>query len=630
MPNPSWSPNGAWTSVFDDEFPGSSLDTTKWAPGWFASSGVSGPINSNETVKYNSSNVTVSGGLCNLALTASQGACISTNPQFASPGFTFTPPAAFEARCFLPTDPTSPFGIDNWPAFWADTTGSWPAGVEVDVMEGLGDFAAYHIHDSSGGPGANVGSVTSYVGWHTFGANWDSSGLITFYYDGVQVGTLTTVNKSPGTHYLICDYTTSSTPDPAVMNVDWVRCWTPGGGTGGSGSNATGTVVTATTSGAGAAPGLALTVTVLNGAAAVQSGATASTATALLPELAITPNSTGSLVFGSMIYNAASNKFTGLASTTYTQNASDTVNGVTYGTYQSAATTTASSPVTLGSAIPTGTSGEILIAQAEIQAAGGSSLSVDPSTPAIAYITSARTLSTGSFNPPGGALIVAQVASDYSGTGSTTTVVSDSSGLTWTELVHDTDGVCSVWMAGAASGSPVTGPPPVAVTEQLIVAVAPQSGTDQFGNKYPQGILVGQANQPQVQIIPPTTGSSAAQMGFPMPIGLAQVPNVAGGMTGTYAAMLLSGPALNVANDEDWVQLVLFSNQSGSSANGQLRYVSSAGVATLCLQWDANGLFIPTVGSAPATPSGGVRLYYRAGALRAKGPSGNEITIATT
>src|SRR6185437_5650008 len=59
--NPSWSPGGSWTLVFDDEFTGTSLDTTKWQPGWFGSSGITPPVNSGSP-QNNSAYVSVSGG----------------------------------------------------------------------------------------------------------------------------------------------------------------------------------------------------------------------------------------------------------------------------------------------------------------------------------------------------------------------------------------------------------------------------------------------------------------------------------------------------------------------------------------------------------------------------------------
>ena len=237
MPNPSWDPTGSWTSIFDDEFTGSSINTTYWGLGWQAKTGISGPINSGEAVSYTSANVSVSGGFLNLALTGTSGAngaCVTTNTNGTggSAGFATGPPAAFEASMIIPGATSGgDVGIYNWPAFWNDGQ-SWPADGEIDVMEGLNGFAAYHIHDNTNpnGIGANAGSLGNYVGTHTFGCYWQSSGVVDFYYDGVLVGSETTDGFTEP-HYIIFDHTTTpGAGDPTgVLQIDWVRVWTPGG-----------------------------------------------------------------------------------------------------------------------------------------------------------------------------------------------------------------------------------------------------------------------------------------------------------------------------------------------------------------------------------------------------------------
>ena len=75
-----------------------------------------------------------------------------------------------------------------------------------------------------GGVGSNVGSVSAYAGWHTFGAYW-TAGHVQFDDDGVSVGSLST-DSFTGPHYLIFDYTSSGPPDAGLtMLVDWVRVW---------------------------------------------------------------------------------------------------------------------------------------------------------------------------------------------------------------------------------------------------------------------------------------------------------------------------------------------------------------------------------------------------------------------
>ena len=222
-PGPTGVP-GAWAPAFDDEFNGTALDPGVWQPGWFGT-GITGPVNRSETHPYSSANVSESGGTLNLALSADNGALVSSNPEVlgAGHGYDFTGPAVLEARVFVPGSGTT---IDNWPAFWSDGQIS-PANGEVDVMEGLRGGSAFHVHTSAGGPGgtANVGP-----GWHSFAADWDGS-TMSFYYDGRLVGgePFATGNAP---QYIVLDNSSSAsvggpTVTPATMRVDYVRVFTP-------------------------------------------------------------------------------------------------------------------------------------------------------------------------------------------------------------------------------------------------------------------------------------------------------------------------------------------------------------------------------------------------------------------
>ena len=232
MPNPSWDPTGSWTSIFDDEFTGTSINTTYWGLGWQAKTGISGPINSGEAVSYTSANVSVSGGFLNLALTGTSGAngaCVTTNTNGTggTAGFAFTYPAAFECRANMPQYNG---GIPNWTAIWLDGQ-QWPADGEIDIQESLGNgttSSEYHVHDNAypDGTGGAVTQATPY-GWHTYGCYW-TAGQISYYYDGVLVGS-TPTDGFRGPLYIILNYTYFNLQSvPVTMQVDWVRVWTPG------------------------------------------------------------------------------------------------------------------------------------------------------------------------------------------------------------------------------------------------------------------------------------------------------------------------------------------------------------------------------------------------------------------
>ncbi|MEU8925735.1 family 16 glycosylhydrolase [Kitasatospora sp. NPDC048545] len=217
---------GAWHSVFADEFNGSSLDAAKWNPNWFGcSTCTTQPVNSQEAAAYSPSQVSVSGGSLHLAAVQKPATVngktypytsglINTNGKAQ---FTY---GAFESRIYLPPSGSQ---VANWPAFWADGQ-NWPTDGELDVMEGLGGEACYHFHSDAGGPGGCAHG--DFSGWHTYGAEW-APGSVTYYYDGVKVGQITTgVTSAP--MYLILDNAVDSkypAVAPADMQVDYVRVW---------------------------------------------------------------------------------------------------------------------------------------------------------------------------------------------------------------------------------------------------------------------------------------------------------------------------------------------------------------------------------------------------------------------
>jgi hypothetical protein len=128
---------------------------------------------------------------------------------------TWNAPAILSEQINLPCNA---FGkIENWPAFWLVTTGSWPAGGEIDVMEGLNGSVAWHYHylGRSGAISAVGGTLRGFsgCGTHTYAVNWTASS-ITFYYDGRQAGRVTRseigVAIASGPMYVVNDYAASS------------------------------------------------------------------------------------------------------------------------------------------------------------------------------------------------------------------------------------------------------------------------------------------------------------------------------------------------------------------------------------------------------------------------------------
>lgn len=210
---PSWDAQGAWTAKLDEGFTGTALDASRWTPGWFGT-GITGPVNSAETIKYNSANVSVSGGLLHLRIAGGYGAHINSDGKFSFAR------GAVEYRAFLPA---SGGKVANWPALW-DNGQSWPADGENDTAEGLDGQVCTYWHASGVNDGACHGSA--YAGaWHTYGYEWTASKVV-WYYDGVKVREQPTTVASP--HYLILQNTQGAYGGPEAdtdLQVDYVRVW---------------------------------------------------------------------------------------------------------------------------------------------------------------------------------------------------------------------------------------------------------------------------------------------------------------------------------------------------------------------------------------------------------------------
>ena len=219
---------GAWTPRFDDEFNGTSLNTSFWSTGWL-SPGVTPPVNSYEQQCYDPNQVSVSGGTLHLTVSASPCSVGGHTYPYRS-GMIQTDGKAqftygyFESRIYLPGSGGS---IANWPAWWTDGQ-SWPTDGEMDVMEGLEGQACWHFHSPAGGPGSC--STNDFTGWHTYGADWEP-GSVTYYYDGRQVGRITTGITSAPMYLILNDAVNqpgSGFAAASTMQVDYVRVWSKG------------------------------------------------------------------------------------------------------------------------------------------------------------------------------------------------------------------------------------------------------------------------------------------------------------------------------------------------------------------------------------------------------------------
>ncbi len=229
---------GNWTLKFSDDFNGTTLDTSKWTKNWFGDpSTYSKPVNSSAGNCFSADQISVSNGNLNMGLannTASgctlrdgttmakyKGGLVNTLKKYEfSYGF-------MEARMYVPGANGLMY---NWATFWSDTTGDWPEGGEIDVMESLSDrYPNWHYHYAKNGVEAGPGGGIKMdgTGWHTYAAKWEPT-KITWYYDGVEVASWTD-GIVPGPHFVILEHgvnksDTAPRPDTTAM-VDYVRVW---------------------------------------------------------------------------------------------------------------------------------------------------------------------------------------------------------------------------------------------------------------------------------------------------------------------------------------------------------------------------------------------------------------------
>lgn len=247
--------------------------------------------------------------------------------------------------------------------------------------------------------------------------------------------------------------------------------------------------------------GISFRVEVLTNVAATQNGAKAASATS--ESKAITTTATGSRVYGAALNNNTS--FTVNGSTTAIDNIADATNGIRYGTCKQKSDTGTPGAETIGYSTAFTDGG---IALLEILASGGT-ITEEVSVPAVKTVPTGSSGTSGSFSPPQGSWIVVLVSAK-----STSCVVTDSRGLSWTEaskLSDDPsyigDGYAGVWIAyvpAAAAGDPYIAAiggmtsttsvalpvkHDVAVGDVLIVEMSNSTGagssvTDSQGNTY--------------------------------------------------------------------------------------------------------------------------------------------------
>ena len=213
-----------WSQVFNEDFNGTTLDTSKWVylDGW-----------GNNNVTMNRKNCSFSGGNLVLALPGDGTGCqVSTIKSYGA-GVNARELQVgdyVEGRIWFPGPGTAPTStIYNWPAFWAyDGSGNWDA-AENDIAEAINTMQ-YHYH-STKLKGDLYPSGQWGNSWHVY-AIYRQQNQVQVFWDGALKGIVPT-NDNGGPEGLIinsgkklacCGAPEMYGPAANVL-VDWVRIW---------------------------------------------------------------------------------------------------------------------------------------------------------------------------------------------------------------------------------------------------------------------------------------------------------------------------------------------------------------------------------------------------------------------
>lgn len=247
---------GKYTCSFEDDFTGSTIDSTKWMAQDTALSGF--PAGSNGCYVNDASTIAVADGTINL--TASRPAepftCKSPYGDFQAEYKASTVTTRgkfaqaygrFEFRAQMP--PVEREGVHS--ALWLypeeNTYGGWPNSGEVDVAEWWGEhpdnvypsvhYAGENIALSTG---LNCPVASASTSYHRYAVDWSPT-TMRFYYDGQLCFEHAWTPDAPLTGsqpfdkpfnvvltqllYGTWDAVATGVPNAATLKVDWVRVW---------------------------------------------------------------------------------------------------------------------------------------------------------------------------------------------------------------------------------------------------------------------------------------------------------------------------------------------------------------------------------------------------------------------
>jgi beta-glucanase (GH16 family) len=238
-PSSTVTQKAGWTLTFDDEFSGTSLDTTKWNLADAATNGGDcSKANSNESECYMGSQTVAGSGL--LTLKATKGLSNPGNELYGA-GKVDTKGKFYQAYGYFEMRAQMPAGQIYWPAFWLlRNGGGWPP--EIDIFEGqssvpMTDFTTTHWQDPNTYLGNPNPVADTTADFHTYGVDYTPS-FIHYYFDGKMIygQTASQVGIPSDPMYMILnvaiggwantgDPASGSNPAVVSMKVDWVRVY---------------------------------------------------------------------------------------------------------------------------------------------------------------------------------------------------------------------------------------------------------------------------------------------------------------------------------------------------------------------------------------------------------------------
>ncbi len=263
---PIASPSGHWSCTLDDEFNGSTLDTTKWQPMLTSmSSYYTGPGGSHVCYENDPNTVSESGGYLNLSVfsTGKTFSCKELKSSFStkyvggmvdSMGLFSQQYGYFQVRAEMPAQATQGLQETLWLYPQNETLyGPWPDSGEIDFGEFYSkypnnDIPVVHFPGSKQDPNATnnyctqAGTATAGQ-FNVYGVMWTPT-TITTYFNGVPCMSdvyapyVTYPDKAPAPYtqpfflnftaalgIYPNTFTASNTKLPATTKIDWARVW---------------------------------------------------------------------------------------------------------------------------------------------------------------------------------------------------------------------------------------------------------------------------------------------------------------------------------------------------------------------------------------------------------------------